>query len=176
MQNISQSFAAQKDIDGTTYVWFHFLCKTVSIAGGRIIHRQVGAEADSEAGKARIRAQRLSQADFNWLKPGFVLKVRKRQSPPMPPGRTRTSSSDATMSAASVESRVELFCFGAPEPLGERFRKLKDVAICNDLMQDPYILLEVVLEEMYKLLDRTGWTISGIFGNIETVSRSSQIS
>lgn len=80
------------------------------------------------------------------------------------------------MSAASVESRVELFCFGAPEPLGERFRKLKDVAICNDLMQDPYILLEVVLEEMYKLLDRTGWTISGIFGNIETVSRSSQVS
>ncbi|KAF9701755.1 hypothetical protein EKO04_000282 [Ascochyta lentis] len=168
MQNISQSFAAQKDIDGTTYVWFHFLCKTVSVTKGRIVHQQVATEDNGKAGQVLARAQKLSQADFNWLKPGFVLKIRKQQSPLMPPSRTRTSSSDATMAIASSEPKVELFCFGAPASLGDRLRKLKDVAICDDLMQDPYVLLEVVLEEMYKVLDQTGWAISQIFGDIET--------
>ena len=171
LQNVSQSFAAQKDIDGTTYVWFHFLCKTVSLKKGRIVHQQNFVEDDSDVGRARTQAQLQSQADFTWLKPGFVLKVRKQQSLPMMPGRTRTSSSDATMAPASVESTVELFCFGAPPSLGDRFRKLKDVAICNDLLQDPYVLLEVVLEEMYKVLDSAGWAISTVFGDMETVSQ-----
>lgn len=74
------------------------------------------------------------------------------------------------MTATSTTPLVELFCFGAPQSLGERFRKLKDVAICDDLCQDPYVLLEIVLEEMYKLLDQTGWAISHVFGEIETVS------
>lgn len=76
------------------------------------------------------------------------------------------------MAVSSAESRVELFCFGAPATFCERFRKLKDVAICDDLMQDPYVLLEVVLEEMYKILDQTGWKISNIFGNLETVNHT----
>ncbi|KZM24597.1 uncharacterized protein EKO05_0008697 [Ascochyta rabiei] len=168
MQNISQSFAAQKDIDGTTYVWFHFLCKTVSVSEGRIVHQQAVAKDKDEADQLRTRAQKLSQADFNWLKPGFVLKVRKQQSSSIPLSRTRTSSSDATMAAASSEPKVELFCFGAPATLGGRFRKLRDIAICDDLMHDPYVLLEIVLEEMYKVLDQTGWAISRIFGDIET--------
>ena len=170
MQNISQSFAAQKDIDGTTYVWFHFLCKTVSITvKEQIVHQQIFVEDKSPAGMARTQAQKQSQADFTWLKPGFVLKLRKQQSLPLPPSRTRTSSSDATMTAASAESEVELFCFGAPERLVTRFRKLKGVAICNDLVQDPYVLLEIVLEEMYKELDQTGWSISRVFGRMEIV-------
>ncbi|KAF1923809.1 uncharacterized protein M421DRAFT_74461 [Didymella exigua CBS 183.55] len=168
IQNISQSFAAQKDIDGTTYVWFHFLCKTVNVDGNRIIHPQGDIQDSSELGQAYISAQMQSQADFSWLKPGFVLKVKKQPSLPRMPSRTRTSSSDATMNSASVESSIELFCFGAPESLGNRFQKLAGFAICDDLVQDPYILLEVVLEEMYKILDRIGWDISHVFGEIET--------
>ena len=98
-----------------------------------------------------------------------ALKVRKQPSLPRMPSRTRTSSSDATMASASVEPSVELFCFGAPKSLGDQFSKLARVAICDDIVQDPYILLEAVLEEMYKVLDRTGWDVSQIFGNIETV-------
>lgn len=73
------------------------------------------------------------------------------------------------MATLSAQSKVELFCFGAPASLGDRFCKLKEVAICDDLVQDPYVLLEVVLEEMYKILDQTGWTVSRIFGDMETV-------
>ncbi|KAJ4357070.1 hypothetical protein N0V95_002808 [Ascochyta clinopodiicola] len=152
MQNISQSFAAQKDIDGTTYVWFHFLCKTVSVAEGRIVHQQAVTEDSDEAGQLRTRTQNLSQADFNWLKPGFVLKVRKQQCPPAPPSRTRTSSSDATMATASSEPKVELFCFGAPATLGDRFKRLKDIAICDNLMQDPYRRLASLDKRMANII------------------------
>ncbi|KAF3036729.1 hypothetical protein E8E12_007981 [Didymella heteroderae] len=159
-QNISQSLAVQKDIDGTAYIWFHFLCKT-------FVHERRAMHDSADIERVRIHAQNQSQADFSWLKPGFVLKVKKQPGFPRMPGRTRTSSSDATMALASPEPSVELLCFGAPESLGDRFRKLASVAICDDLLQDPYVLLEVVLEEMYKVLDRTGWDISHIFGNIE---------
>ena len=63
-----------------------------------------------------------------------------------------------------------MFCFSAPQSLGDRFRKLKDLARCDDLVQDPYVQLEVVLEEMYKVLDQTVWAVSHVFGEIETVS------
>ncbi|KAJ4378680.1 hypothetical protein N0V86_005551 [Didymella sp. IMI 355093] len=72
------------------------------------------------------------------------------------------------MAPTSPEPVIELFCFGAPQSLGDRFRKLANVAICDDLTQDPYVLLEIVLEEMYKILDGTGWDVSRVFGNIET--------
>jgi hypothetical protein len=169
LQGVSQSFAAQKDIDGTTYVWFHFLCKTVEVVDGRIVHQEAVAVAQDDNGQARTQKQNQSQASFTWLKPGFVLRLRDQPRPPTSLNRTRTSSSDVTMAAASAESKVELFCFGAPASLVERFRKLKNVAICDDLVQDPYVLLEVVLEEMYKVLDQSGWTVSQIFREMETV-------
>ncbi|KAJ8111521.1 hypothetical protein OPT61_g5900 [Boeremia exigua] len=168
MQNISRSFAAQTDIDGTTYLWFHLLCKTVSVEGDRIVGRKrPGNNADSAGSASHDTAQNLSQEDLDWLKPGFVLKIRKPRVPPKTLARSRTSSSEVTMFAPSAEPLVQLFCFGAPMSIGDRFRRLKDVAICDDLVQDPYVLLEVVYEEMYKTLDMTGWAVSHVFGGIE---------
>lgn len=164
MQNVSQSFAVQKDIDGTTYVWFHFLCKDIAVSDGRIVHL-----SENETDPARLRAQQQSQANFTWLRPGFVLKIKGQGQGPSPPNRTRTSSSDATLTITS-RPKVELFCFGAPLSLRDRFQQMKGVAICDDLLQDPYALLEIVLDEMYKVLDTTGWTIADIFGEIERVS------
>jgi hypothetical protein len=74
------------------------------------------------------------------------------------------------MAVALTRPRVELFCFGAPVALRDRFQKMVGVAICDDLLQDPYALLEIVLEEMYKVLDLSGWTVSTIFGDMERVS------
>jgi hypothetical protein len=162
MQNLSQSFAVQQDVDGTTYVWFHFLCKEVAVSNGQIVHLP-----ENENDPRRQRAQQQSQANFTWLKTGFVLKIKGQRSPV--PTRTRTSSSDATLTVASTRPRIELFCFGAPHSLRDRFQKMKDVAICDDLLQDPYALLEIVLEEMYKVLDHTGWAVSDVFGQMEMV-------
>ncbi len=169
MQNISRSFAVQRDVDGTMYLWFHLLCKTVSIDGDRIVGCKQPNLSTENSGHAPADAYNLSQEDLEWLKPGFVLKVQKAQTPSQMPSRSRTSSSEGTMFTASVEPLVQLFCFGAPSSIGLRFRKLKDVAICDDLVQDPYILLEVVYEEMFKILDMTAWAVSHVFGGIERV-------
>ncbi|KAJ4987546.1 hypothetical protein SVAN01_07003 [Stagonosporopsis vannaccii] len=161
-QDISRSFAAQVDIDGTMYVWLHFLCKTFSIKGNR-----VGGPWQSRGDIDDANILDQTQEDYDWLKPGCVLKIRKQHMPPQPPARSRTSSSDATIFAAQAEPMVEFICFGAPSTIGDQFRKLKDIAICDDLVQDPYVLLEVVFEGMYKVLDATGWAISSVFGQIE---------
>ena len=168
LQGVSQSFSAQKDADAS-YVWFHFLCKDIAMSDGRIVHVQGPEDVNSCQREDRHHAQRQSQANFTWLKPGFVLRIRNQPSSPSLPSRTTTSSSISTLIPTSVQPEVELFCFGAPVTLRDRFRKLKDTASCDDLLQDPYVLLEVILDEMYKVLDRTCWTISDIFGTIETV-------
>lgn len=169
VQGVSQSFAAQKDVDGTIYVWFHFLCKDLAISNNKIVHVQNPEETNDSKKKKRLEAQGQSQANFTWLKPGFVLKIRDQRGSSPKPNRTTTSSSDSTITVASAQAKVELFCFGAPVPLGDRFRKLKNIAAYEDILQNPYVFLEIVLEEMYKIMDRTGWAVSDVFGAIETV-------
>lgn len=115
----------------------------------------------------RIAAQQQSQANYSWLKPGFVLKMRKPGT--AQPIRTNSSSSGSTLATPPAHAQVELFCFGAPSTLRDRFRKLMTVANSDDLIQDPYLLLEIVFEEMYKVLDHAGWIVGNIFGTIETV-------
>ncbi|KAH7392943.1 hypothetical protein BKA66DRAFT_547318 [Pyrenochaeta sp. MPI-SDFR-AT-0127] len=168
VQGVSQSFAAQKDVDGTIYVWFHFLCKDLAISNNKIVHIQDPEEAKDNKNKKRIEAQGQTHANFTWLKPGFVLKIRDQRGSSPKPNRTRTSSSDSTLTVASAQAKVELFCFGAPVTIGDRFRKLMNIASCDDLVQNPYVFLEVILEEMYKVIDRTGWAISDVFGTVET--------
>jgi hypothetical protein len=38
-----------------------------------------------------------------------------------------------------------------------------------EVLQDPHLLLEIVFEEMYKVMDWTAWAISDSFGPSETV-------
>ena len=168
LQSVSQSFAARSGLDAT-YIWFHFLCKDIAMLDGQIVH--IPGPGVGEDGQHRVHLQDRSQKqeNFTWLKPGFVLRIQHRPSSPPLPSRTTTSSSESTLLPTTVQPEVEMFCFGTPVTLRDRFRKLKTTASCDDLMQDPYILLEIVLEEMYKVMDRTGWTISDIFGRIEKV-------
>ncbi|KAF2855237.1 hypothetical protein T440DRAFT_486207 [Plenodomus tracheiphilus IPT5] len=164
LQGISQSFGAYHDADGAACVWFHILCKDLAVDQNRIVHPQDNAHNPDES---RIAAQRQSHANFTWLKPGFVLKTRDPGTPR--PLKTSPSTSDVTLSTPSGKAQVELFCFGAPTTFRDRFRKLITTTTSEDLIEDPYILLDIVFEEMYKVLDRTAWVVGNIFGGIETV-------
>jgi hypothetical protein len=161
LQDVSQSFSAQKDSE-TTCVFFHLLVKDVAISDGRIVDMG-GPETDA-------MAEGQSQANFTWLKPGFVFRLRNEPNLTHPPSRTTTSSSEDTLTSTTSQPVVEMFCFGAPVTLRDRFQKLKDTATCEDLLLDPYVLLEVVLGEMHKVMDRTAWAISDIFGKLEKAS------
>ncbi|KAH8712192.1 hypothetical protein GQ44DRAFT_811700 [Phaeosphaeriaceae sp. PMI808] len=167
LQGVSQSFAVQKDANAT-YVWFHFLCKDIAISNGQVTHVRGPEDVKHCLEEDRLEAQRQSHANFTWMKPGFLLRIQNPPSSPPPPSRTSTSTSEKTLHSTSVQPEVEMFCFGAPVTIRDRFQSLKEKATCEDLLQDPYIFLEVVLSEMYKIMDKTGWAISDIFGKIET--------
>jgi hypothetical protein len=167
LRNVSQSFSVQRDKD-MTIVFFHLLVKTVAISEGEIV-LELPQEATDRTGGAHTIPQRQSQANFTWMKSGFVLKINEAARPPLPK-RTTTSSSESTLVPKSLEPEVSMFCFGAPVTLRDRFQKLMNVASCKNILSDPYILLEVVLSDMYEVMDQTGWAIADIFGKIETVS------
>lgn len=149
-------------------MWFHFLCKTLAIVDKKIVHLS-GEDEDTSGLGMRQTAQSQPQANFSWIKPGFVLKIREQNATPPRAARTFSSNSDDTLSSTRAPPVVELFCFGVPASFQNRFRALIDMAKCEDLIRDPYALLEVAFEEMYKVLDWTGWNLGDIFGTMETV-------
>lgn len=167
LQGVSQSFSAQKDADATT-IFSHVLMKDVAVSHGCIVDDEGLERADERT--QYYRAQPQSQANFSWLKTGVVLQIRHQASSPPMPNRVRTTSSQSTLVSASVHPIVEMFCFGAPVTIQYRLQKLKDCATCEDILLDPYVLLEVVFGEMFRVMDQTGWAISDIFGKIEEAS------
>lgn len=172
LREVSQSFAVRRDADGTIFVWFHLLCKNLAIFDEKIVHGQtVEHDVDMEEDHKK-EALNHSNANFTWLKPGFVLKIKPTNTSAPKPCRTSTSSSDITLAAVPVQAKVELFCFGAPPGLRDRFQQLKLEGTCNEILQDPYMLLEIVLDEMHKVLDSTVRTLANVFGRIEIVRSS----
>ncbi|KAI4645414.1 uncharacterized protein J4E78_009324 [Alternaria triticimaculans] len=168
LRGVSQSFAAREDADGTTWIWFHLLCKTLAVIDNKIAPSPGFAEVEDKQAKSRQSVQAQSQANFSWIKTGIVLKIRKQSDDPPPPVRTSSSDSDKTLAPTPTEAAVELICFGAPSTLRDRLRALTKTTSCEALLEDPHMLLELVFEEMYKLLDWTAWAVSDTFGPLET--------
>ncbi|KAI4604987.1 hypothetical protein J4E80_010818 [Alternaria sp. BMP 0032] len=169
LRDVSQSFAAREDADGTTWIWFHLLCKTLAVIDNKIAPGPGFAEVEGKQAKSRQAAQAQSQANFSWIKTGIVLKIRKQSDDPPPPVRTSSSDSDKTLAPTPTKAAVELICFGAPSTLRDRLRALTKTTSCEALLEDPHMLLELVFEEMWKLLDWTAWAVSDTFGPLETV-------
>lgn len=184
LQNVSQSFGCQKN-ESAEYVWFHLLSKdlAISIDNGplRIVHQlgtgrveehcsQVDEDCSYQLDElANIQDKKLSQENFTWMKPGFVLKIEDDNEPFRSQSHSPTDSYKSVATSTGKAKAVTLLCFGAPISFLERFRRLKENATCEHLLHDPYVLLEVVFEEMHKLMDRVGWHVADVFGNIETV-------
>jgi hypothetical protein len=121
--------------------------------------------------KLKCEAQSQSQEDFTWMKTGCVLKITKQQvTPSQGPTRTQSSNSEDTLVMTSKWPNVDLFCFGAPSTLYSRFQALTTMATHDDLQEDPYFLLDIVFEELYRVMDHTGWAIAEIFGSVEKVN------
>ena len=162
LRDVSQSFAACEDVNDTLCIWFHLLCKTLIEGRGK------GAVYDSEA-KTQKAAKARSEADFSWIKPGIVMKIRKQPKTTPKPVRTSTSNSDDTLVDAPVKPKVELVCFGAPNTLHDRLRTIAVATTCDELLDDPYMLLAIIFEDMFKILDCTAWAVADKFGRLETV-------
>ncbi|KAF2183968.1 hypothetical protein K469DRAFT_727878 [Zopfia rhizophila CBS 207.26] len=163
LENVSQSFGTRTDENRAQYSWFHFLSRIIDISqeGGlpRFMHPSENA-VDSNGGHQ-------SQTHSTWTKAGFVLKSEQRTKPSSPQSQSTTSSSSSTTVADSHGTTyVTLICFGAPISLMHRFRRMQEQG-CDEVIQDPYLLLEIVLDEMWSVIDKAGWTLSEVFGKIE---------
>jgi hypothetical protein len=94
----------------------------------------------------RLDAKKLSQADFSWIRSGFFL--------------TSQPGSD-------TESTVTLICFGASPETERRFENLTLNPAWEQALQDPFILLDIVFDELYIQLDTVAWKLGGVFGEME---------
>jgi hypothetical protein len=65
---------------------------------------------------------------------------------------------------------VSLTLFGAGEDMKIRLRELLGHERWEEVLADPYVLLDVILDELYLQMDRNVQDVSRLFGNIESVS------
>lgn len=106
--------------------------------------------------------QKLSQADFSWHRSAFFLRTETTEPP-----STSPSSSESTLS--SSVSSVTLICFEAPERLKQRFEGLTKGNAWEIALQDPYMLYDIILSELYMQTDTSAWNLAAVFGGIEKV-------
>jgi hypothetical protein len=165
LQNVSQSFGVQRNEGESEYTWFHLLSKDIAVGtseGRRHIVQQPNHATNEQVGD-------MGQYNFSWVKPGFVLKV-DGDSITSPPVRRSTGHSNGSATTiVDRASQVTLLCFGAPIHFLSRFRRLAKSIRCEDILDDPYLLLEVVFAEMHKLMDQVVWQVADIFGDVEKV-------
>ena len=71
---------------------------------------------------------------------------------------------------------MTLICFGASAALEQRFESLSSNPQWEKVLQDPYILYAIVLDELFLQMDRQVWTVSEVFGKVERVRSLSRVS
>ncbi|KAF7195772.1 Notoamide biosynthesis cluster protein M' [Pseudocercospora fuligena] len=62
---------------------------------------------------------------------------------------------------------VTLLCFGASQPLVERFNRLLANGSWNDAVKEPFLLFSIVYEDLYTQLDAIAWTLADVFRPVE---------
>jgi hypothetical protein len=102
------------------------------------------------------RADGLLHADFTWVRSAYCLKTK--------PG-TKTSSF----------CEVILIVFGGELLLWEKFNALASATPCQDILQDPYCLLNTVFEVLYARIDKLAWDLGSVYSQEEEVSSSGEI-
>lgn len=65
---------------------------------------------------------------------------------------------------------IELVLLGAEDDLKKRLRQVVESEGWKEILRDPYVLLNLILDELYLNMDRNVQDISGLFGGIENVS------
>lgn len=58
---------------------------------------------------------------------------------------------------------VTLVCFGPSAFLIDTLENLPERTDCSKILSDPYVLLEIVLQDLYMQLDTTLWELRDIF-------------
>lgn len=136
-------------------LWFHFLCKNIELGPGGKMKNIV----------SRGPAGKLSQADWSWQKAGFFLKWHDALQEP-----TANDASSGSNASTPRFDQVTCCCWGAAQSIVQRFGDIVRTPHWTDALQDPFVLLDVILDQLFLLLDEQKNNLRFAFGQIETVS------
>jgi Mg2+ and Co2+ transporter CorA len=161
IQSVAHSFGTRAGLDGSESAWFHFLCKNITTA--RSLSNTEHVEIKDYI---RFNEKDQSQADYSWIRAGFYLKI---DPPPVKADATtqQVNSSEPTEKNAKDTGSATLICFGASDALVNRFKRLLKHPDWNDAVEDPYILFDIILDELYLQVDGIAWTLQEVFSGTE---------
>ncbi|KAK0712118.1 hypothetical protein B0H67DRAFT_555969 [Lasiosphaeris hirsuta] len=138
LQSVSHSFGSISNQEkGNQCAWVHFLCKHIEIAEDAPIVVHQGPLRGSD--KTLV----AHQADYTWRRSGFFLF------------------------ADGNKQTVTLCCFGAEGKVEERLRQFLKRPGWRQALDEPYVLLDVVLDGLYSEVDDNVWNMNAVFGALE---------
>lgn len=137
MRNVSHAFGTsamlRKDLE---FAWFHFLCRNIEVDDNGQIRDLGYLQEAHKQGRWQDDPRRL------WIMCDFFMHV----TPP------------STNSAA--QSTVTLLCFGPPDNIYNRFEGLLGRDSWKDIPQEPYLLLDLLFNDLHESYDEAVWKLS----------------
>jgi hypothetical protein len=135
MRNVGLAFGTTRNRhDRSEGAWFHFLCRKVEIYDGII----------QDLGYLRHGYQDGHKPDPSkmWIMCDFYLHI-----------------GPATNAKWSLRT-VTLLCFGAPDEIRKRFDNLLAQMSWKDILGEPYLLFDILFDELHVLFDDVVWELS----------------
>lgn len=147
VDSVSHSLGTQTDAERGSCLWFHFLCKHVHVVKTTptpSIMYHAGADLTQRNGWFEMHRRRPANTDFSYVRAGFFLRTEK-------------------------SGETTLVCFGAPLTVRSRIEKFLDARAWGDVAVEPYVLLDLVLDGLYREVDENVWNIADVLGPLEHV-------
>ncbi|TID18760.1 hypothetical protein E2P81_ATG05738 [Venturia nashicola] len=147
LQSVRHSFGGRREGRKLIATWLHFLCRRPNMDEYERLRRH---DFDRRDGMY------LSQ----WDRFGLFMRVKHSKEP------DDGKKPDAEQLETQLP-RVELTLFGAEDDMKTRLTRMAESEGWREILRDPYILLDVILDELYLNMDRNLQEVSGLFGGIE---------
>lgn len=130
--------SATLDERNTEIAWCQFVSRNVEVEDGLIRDLEYWNDNKITQAVSRIRL---------WTNCDFYLHIRRKSTQPK-----------------EREEAVTLFCFGAPNTVRERFCRLHRSRgrIWPEIVETPYLLFDVLFDELHALIDRSAWNLHGV--------------
>ncbi|KAJ5709907.1 hypothetical protein N7493_009499 [Penicillium malachiteum] len=138
--NVACSFGATPFVEGSSYTWFHFLCKDIPT-------KETNGDMKIKRKKKQVTID-PRQADTEWVHSSYCLKV------------TRSSELKKTTS-------VTLLTFGSSNNLFERFGIASQYMSHEEILKHPYSLLNVAFEVLHEQIDELAWKVADLYAPAE---------
>ncbi|KAL1588768.1 hypothetical protein WHR41_02574 [Cladosporium halotolerans] len=137
MRNVSHAFGASRVLGESEVeiAWFHFLCRNVFVDESGAIRDLGYLQDDHKAGVCK-------DPSMLWIMCDFFLHVE-------PAGW-----------GLDGEKVVTLLCFGAPSEVVEHFQRLLGNRAWSDITEEPYLLFEVLFNDLHEVYDQAVWKLS----------------